>query len=289
MRRIIILVIVFLFVFPTGLGKVSPSNSYNHNLDVYFLNIGQGDATLVVLPNQKVILIDGGPIESGKELLRVLHNLKIKKIDLLIATHPDIDHIGGLTTVLRKIKVDRVLDSGKTYNTQTYFNYKKLIKKKDIPLKKAKEGKYIKLDPTVKIQILNDAKEKEENNESSIVLKITYQNADILLTGDADVFVEEQILSKGYHISADILKVGHHGSYTSTSPRFLEQVHPIYAIISSAKNNEYGHPHKRVLERLKEQNVKIYRTAQIGTISVHTDGNRLTIGDSEQIILTDNK
>lgn len=286
MRRIIILVLFFFIFLPSEIGIVS--NSDIPQLKVYFLDVGQGDSTIVILPNKKVVLIDGGANMYGNEVVKVLHKFKIKKIDLLVATHPDIDHIGGLLTVLKKMRVEKVLDSGKNYDTHTYQAYIKLIKKKEIPLKKAKEGNYIKLDEAVIIQILNDAKEKDENNESSIVLKISYKNADILFTGDADVFVEEQMISKKYNLEADVLKVGHHGSYTSTSPKFLENVHPIYGIISYAKNNEYGHPHKRVMERLAEQNVQVFKTANVGMISLQTDGNILSIDDEEAIKLSNN-
>lgn len=287
MRRIILLVLFFLFALPPEIGIVGHEEF--HQLDVHFLDVGQGDATLIILPNQKVILIDGGPTKSGKRIIKTLQRLHIKKIDLVVATHPDIDHIGGLITILKEIKVEKVLDSGKKYNTHTYYAFKNIIEKKNILLKQAKEGKFLHMDPTVKIQILNDAKKKEDNNESSVVLKVSYKKADILLTGDADVFVEEQMLSKGYDISAEVLKVGHHGSYTSTSPRFLENVHPNYAIISYANRNEYGHPHKRVLERLKEQRVMVFRTAQSGMISIHTNGEYLSVLDNKPILLTNNK
>lgn len=289
MRRILLLILFFLLIFPTEVGVVSNADVEKHQLQVQFLDVGQGDATLVILPNQKIILIDGGPILSREKLIKFLRKKHIHKINLLVATHPDIDHIGGLITVLKEIKVEKVLDSGKSYDTNTYQAYMRIIKKKKIPIKKAKEGKFIKLDPTVDIQILNDAKEKKENNESSIVLKITYKNADILLTGDADVLVEEQMIAKKYQLDADVLKVGHHGSYTSTSPKFLEAVHPIYAIISFAKNNEYHHPHKSVLERLNEQHVQVYKTANNGTISLKTDGNFLSVNENEPIILTNNE
>lgn len=286
MKRILILILFFFVTLPSEIGVVSDDNQ---QLEVHFLDVGQGDSTLVILPNKKVILIDGGPIESGDNVMEVLQQLHIKKIDLLVATHPDIDHIGGLLTVLKKVKVKNVLDSGRNYDTHTYQSYINIIKKKDIPLKKAKEGKFVHLDSSVNIQILNDAKEKDENNESSIVLKISYKKADVLLTGDADVFVEEQMIAKKYNLGADILKVGHHGSYTSTSPRFLEIVRPKYAIISYAKSNEYGHPHKRVLERLKVQQVKVLRTADVGMISIHTDGEYLTVGNGEKVLLSNDE
>ncbi|GAA3322526.1 hypothetical protein GCM10020331_042750 [Ectobacillus funiculus] len=182
------------------------------------MQVGQGDATLLVLPNQKTVLIDGGPHEAGEVIMNKLIEKKgIKRLDLVVSTHPDMDHIGGLIPIIQQVPVAMVLDSGKPYGTLTYHMYVRSVKKKRrIPFIPAEEGKFLQMDPDVSIQVLNTGKkEKLQNNESSIVLKIRYKKADFLLMADADVRTEKKIIQT-YPVHADVLKIGHHGSYTST-------------------------------------------------------------------------
>ncbi|MBO9129836.1 ComEC/Rec2 family competence protein [Bacillus sp. 165] len=249
---------------------------YYPKLSISFFNVGQGDCTLIVLPNGKTILIDGGPHEAGELVVRKLEEKKIGGIDLVISTHPDIDHIGGLITVLQQVPVRMVLDSGKRYNSYTYLEYIRTIRKRHIPFIFAKEGQYLPIDPNVVIQVLNNGKAKEQNNESSIVLKLRYKHADFLLMGDADTATEEMII-KRYDTHADVLKVGHHGSYTSTSKAFLHAVNPQFAVISYDKHNPYGHPHQVVRKRLKKHGIRVFSTAKHGDVEFVTDGKNLEI------------
>ncbi len=249
---------------------------YSPKLSVTFLNVGQGDCTLIVLPNGKTILIDGGPHEAGEAVVRKLEEKRIGGIDLVVSTHPDIDHIGGLITVLQQVPIRMVLDSGKRYNSYTYLEYIRTIRKRNIPFIFAKEGQYLPIDPTVAIQVLNNGKAKEQNNEASIVLKMRYKHADFLLMGDADTATEELIIKK-YDVHADVLKVGHHGSYTSTSKSFLHSVHPQFAVISYQKHNPYGHPHQVVRKRLRKYGIRIFSTAKHGDVEFVTDGKTIEI------------
>nr|WP_279663383.1 ComEC/Rec2 family competence protein [Ectobacillus ponti] len=247
----------------------------DHKLKLSFLKVGQGDAAILILPNGKTVLIDGGPPEAGEVILHKLIEAGIQKLDLVVSTHPDVDHIGGLITVIQQVPVMAVLDSGKPYYSLTYKLYRRSIRKRRLPFEYAKEGVYLPLDPDVSIQVMNNGKKKLENNESSIVLKIRYQRADFLLTGDADVKTEREMIEK-YDMHADVLKVGHHGSYTSTSRAFLRQVNPLFAVISYERGNPYGHPHRSVLRRLKRFGIQMYRTAD-GDVEFETDGRSISV------------
>ncbi|CAM4038644.1 competence protein ComE [Bacillus manliponensis] len=252
-----------------------PRHTYTEKLKVSFLRVGQGDSTVITLPNGKVILIDGGQYEAGEVIIHKLIERDIKRIDVVIGTHPDMDHIGGLIPIIEQMPVALILDSGKTYNSFTYHTYRNSIKKRGIPFVRVTEGQYIPLDPHVAIQVLNNGKAKDENNESSIVLKIRYGKADFLFMGDADTYTEEEVM-KQYDIHADVLKVGHHGSYTSTSEQFLKMASPQFAVISYGQKNPYGHPHLSVTKRIKRHGITIYTTAK-KDIEFETDGEHLSI------------
>ncbi|MEY8347598.1 MBL fold metallo-hydrolase [Bacillus cereus] len=244
-------------------------------MKVSFFKVGQGDATLIILPNGQTMLIDGGPYEAGEVIIQKLVEKGINHLDVVVGTHPDMDHIGGLIPIIEQMPVSLVLDSGKTYSSFTYHTYRNNVKKRGIPFVRVKQGQYIPLDPQVSIQVLNNGKSKDENNESSIILKVRYNKADFLLMGDADIQTEKKII-KQYDVHADVLKVGHHGSYTSTSEELLEKANPQFAILSYDKKNPYGHPHQSVVKRLKRHGVMIYTTDK-QTVEIETDGEHLVM------------
>ncbi|PFK46863.1 competence protein ComE [Bacillus cereus] len=244
-------------------------------MKVSFFKVGQGDATLIILPNGQTMLIDGGPYEAGEVIIQKLVEKGINHLDVVVGTHPDMDHIGGLIPIIEQMPVSLVLDSGKTYSSFTYHTYRNNVKKRGIPFVRVKQGQYIPLDPQVSIQVLNNGKSKDENNESSIILKVRYNKADFLLMGDADIQTEKKII-KQYDVHADVLKVGHHGSYTSTSEQLLEKANPQFAILSYDKKNPYGHPHQSVVKRLKRHGVMIYTTDK-QTVEIETDGEHLVM------------
>ncbi|HDR6267997.1 MBL fold metallo-hydrolase [Bacillus thuringiensis] len=259
----------------------SPLHMHRQHLSkmkVSFLKVGQGDATLIVMPNGQTMLIDGGPYEAGEVIIQKLIEKGINHLDVIVSTHPDMDHIGGLIPIVEQMPVSLILDSGKTYSSLTYHTYRNNIKKRGIPFVSVKEGQYIPLDPHVSIQVLNNGKSKDENNESSIVLKVRYGKADFLLMGDADVRTEHEIL-KQFDVHADVLKVGHHGSYTSTSETFIKKVEPQFAILSYGSSNPYGHPHQSVVKRLKRHGIMVYRTNK-RTVEIETDGEHVMLESS---------
>ncbi|PDZ10129.1 competence protein ComE [Bacillus pseudomycoides] len=286
--RIILLLVSVLICFSlnstsvkrymTSVHTVSSFSKQRPNLGrmkVSFFKVGQGDATLIILPNGQTMLIDGGPYEAGEVIIQKLIEKGINHLDVVVGTHPDMDHIGGLIPIIEQMPVSLVLDSGKTYSSFTYHTYRNDIKKRGIPFVRVKQGQHIPLDPQVSIQVLNNGKSKDENNESSIVLKVRYGKADFLLMGDADIQTEKKII-KQYDVHADVLKVGHHGSYTSTSEQFLEEANPQFAILSYDKKNPYGHPHQSVVNRLKRYGVMTYTTDK-RTVEIETDGDHIAI------------
>jgi beta-lactamase superfamily II metal-dependent hydrolase len=240
-------------------------------MQVHFIDVGQGDSMLIQTPSNKNILIDAGPPKSGKKVVNYLKKHHINKIDLLIATHPDIDHIGGLPTVMKSVNVDQILDSGKMHSTKTYARYLYQIRAQAIPFKIAKQNHKIKIDPLLDIRILNSSGTSKNNNQSSIALKITYGNIDFLLMSDVERAQEKELLDK-FDLNAEIIKVAHHGSNTSTSAEFLKRVKPEVAMLTYSKTNDFGHPVNRVIENLYRMDALIYSTAAFGDVVITTDG-----------------
>ena len=259
----------------------------NKGLTVTFLNVGQGDSILIQTPGKKNILIDGGTyprqwstFDAGKMV--VVPELKkrhIKKLDLVIATHPDLDHIGGLIAVLKKYPVGLFLDSGTIATTQTYEDLLKIIEKKKIKYKIAKPGK-LEIDPEIELEVLSpiDPSFINNPNENSSVIRLSYGKISFLLTGDIGNIAEACYVEKyGNNLNSNILKLAHHGSNSSSSQHFLDHVQPEIAIISCGRNNPFGHPAKDILQRIENINIPIYRTDKSGAISINTDGETYTI------------
>lgn len=259
-------VILMIFTWPaqTESAPLLPMN-------VHFIDVGQGDSILIQTPGNKTILVDGGPQEAGKKVTSYLQDLEIDTIDLVIATHPDFDHIGGLIPIMKNFKVKQIIDNGKFHLTKTYAQYMNEIRKQDIPKKVAKEGQKIKLDSKLKIEVLNAYESQKNNNQSAIVLKISYKDIDFLLMSDVEMEQEKKLIKKS-NIQSEIIKVAHHGSDTSTSLPFLKHVSPKVAILTYSPDNDYGHPVERVIENLDRMDVNIYSTAIFGDVIITTNG-----------------
>lgn len=264
---IILLIAMLLLTVP----KTSIYGEEQAEMKVHFIDVGQGDSILIQTPSNKNVLIDGGPPEAGKKVVAYLNKLEIKKLDLLIATHPDIDHIGGLPHVMKSIKIDQIIDSGKFYTTKTYAKYINQIHQQEIPITIAKQNEQINVDPLLHIKVLNTYERRKSNNQSSIVLKISFNQISFLLLGDVERAQEKELLEK-YNIEADFVKIAHHGSRTSSSLPFLQAVNPTVALITYSKKNDYGHPVNRVIKNLDKLNTMIYSTAVFGDIMISTDG-----------------
>ncbi len=242
-------------------------------LSACFFDVGQGDSTLFIYEG-KTILIDAGEVDMGDRVVSDLRSRNVTRIDLLVATHPHSDHIGGMQKVLAAFPVGKVLDTGLPHPSPIYEHFLETIEQEHIPYQVAQQGQTVNVDPALRVLVLSPPEERsgEDLNTDSIVLRISYGTVDFLMTGDLDNAGEDALLRTGYPLDAEILKVGHHGSSSSTSPAFLDRVHPETAIISVGKDNPYGHPHRETMDLLERSGVTVYRMDLNGTILVRTDG-----------------
>jgi competence protein ComEC len=256
----------------------SPALNQTKDLKVHFIDVGQGDSTLIQLPDGTNILIDGGNRGDADVIKKYLQNQNVKMIHYLIATHPHEDHIGSLPAIVRSFEIGSIYMPKITANTKIFEDLLISIKDKGYKIDTAAAGvKIIDTQDTRLTVIAPNASEYDETNNYSAVVKLTYLNTSFLFTGDAEDVSEREILKNNFDIKADVIKVGHHGGRTSSTREFLEKVAPKVAIISLGKDNDYGHPHKETLERLSSLNIEAYRTDEQGTIVLSSDGTTLSI------------
>ncbi|WP_339316845.1 MBL fold metallo-hydrolase [Paenibacillus sp. FSL R10-2734] len=244
-------------------------------LQVYFFDVGQGDSTLIRTPNNQYVLIDGGDNTQGKNVVKYLNALGVKTLDAMVATHPDADHIGGLDDVLKAVDVKSVYAPKVSHTTDTYKDFLTAVKNEGRTIKSVTKGGTIPLSGIEANFLAPINTYGDDLNNWSAVLKITYKNNSFLFTGDAELKSENDMLADGLALKADVLKVGHHGSNSSTSKAFLNAVKPQYSLISVGKNN-YGHPDSGILTRLKNADTSILRTDQKGTITAISDGSKIS-------------
>lgn len=255
-------------------------NNSNY-LKVVFLDVGQGDAIYIEAPNGKQIIIDGGPDATLLSSLSKVMPFADRSIDMIIATHPDMDHIGGFPLLLDNYKVKSIIENGNISTSQISSSLEEKIIKKKINKIIAQRGMHIILDDkkNIYLDILFPDRDVSgfESNDASIVCKLVYGENSFLFTGDADLYTENLIEwnENEETLYSDVLKLGHHGSRTSSSILWLEKVAPEIAIISAGKNNKYGHPHKELLERLLNLNIPYLNTADVGNIIFKSDGVKL--------------
>jgi competence protein ComEC len=245
-------------------------HSQKQELTVNFLDVGQGDAILIS-EGSKQILIDGGP--NGQILLEKLGKyipFWDRNIEVVIATHPDQDHIDGLIDAMKTYNIGEIIDNSEETDSQVYKKYKEIIQEKNIPRMKGQRGMNIKISEDAKLEILNPGENldnnKKDTNADSIVAKLTYGENSFLFTGDLPSEKELTLISAGLDLNSRVLKVAHHGSKYSTSLEFLDKVAPKDAVISAGKNNRYGHPAWETLDRLNEKKTRILRTDEAGDI-----------------------
>lgn len=246
--------------------------SQSQKLKIIFLDVGQGDAILISQKNNQM-LIDGGP--DGKIIMEKLGKYLPfwdRKIEVLITTHPDQDHIAGLVSVMENYNIGEIIDNGVSSDSQVYARFKEIIQEKNINEMEGISRMKIKMGDEAEMEILypdgtqEKSNPKDTNNES-LIAKLIYSENSFLFTGDMEFDEENKLFSANSDLNAQVLKIAHHGSKYATSSDFLEKVSPEEAIISVGKNNRYGHPTLEVLERLKEKNIKILRTDEGGDIN----------------------
>ncbi|MDV5114683.1 ComEC/Rec2 family competence protein [Clostridium perfringens] len=245
-------------------------------LMISYMDVGQGDAAYIKV-NGNDILIDAGPRSNSKELLEQLKAKNIDDFELVIATHPHEDHIGGMVDVFKEYEVKAFYSPKITHTTKTYENLVKAVKDEGLKTKELKGGMVIDLGEGAKFEVFTPQKsEYEELNDYSPIMKLSFGDTSYLFTGDAEKLAEEEALAKYKNsLDSDVIKFGHHGSSSSSSNAFIEAVSPKYGIISCAKDNKYGHPHSETLDIIKKYNIKTFRTDTDGEIILTSDGKSI--------------
>ena len=255
------------------------STEINGVIEIDYFDVGQGDSALIQVKG-KSMLIDAGTNDTEDKLVQMIKDEGIKKLDYVIGTHPHEDHIGGLDKVIDNFEVGEIIMPEVKNTTKTFESVLKSAAKKEKKIKKAKPGIEIDLGEGTNVEVFSPGKDKyKELNNYSPIMKITYGENSFLFTGDAEKEVEKEVINNGYNLKAEVLKVGHHGSTTSTTEEFLDLVNPEIAVISVGKENTYGHPEKKILDRLKNKNIKILRTDEIGSIEIISDGKSISINN----------
>lgn len=266
---------LFLLIWRPGCGVAS------HGLRVTFLDVGQGDAIVIESPSGKVMVVDagragfdGGDDEGRRVVAPYLRFRGIARIDTLVLTHPDSDHIGGAAGLLHEFTVGRLLDNGAKDDSRLVTGILTAAHEAGVPVEAAQRGQTLDFGDGVTARVLSPtpALLLSDKNDSSIVLRIEYGRTALLLTGDAEEKEEDDMLRSGQPVQADVLKAGHHGSRSSTSPPFLAAVHPHVAILSVGAHNIYGHPAPEIVSRLQAARARIYRTDRQGAITCLSDG-----------------
>lgn len=244
-------------------------------LKVHYLDVGQGDSIFIELPNKKTMLIDASISEASETIIDYIEDLNYSKIDYLIATHPHSDHIGGMKDVVNNFNLGLIYMPKVVTTTKTYESLLQAISDKGMKIKTAKAGLNMIDENDLKVEVLAPNKDSYEDlNNYSIVLKITYKDRSFIFMGDAEKLSEDEITG---NVESDVIKIGHHGSSSSSSAGFLKRVNPSLAVISVGENNDYNHPTETVLKRLQKNNIKVYRTDLNGNIILTTDGEKIKI------------
>ena len=266
--------VVSFSVLPAALGEVEKV------LTVAFLDVGQGDAIFIETPDGVQVLIDGGP-DSGvvRELSKQLPFFD-KTIDVVLATHSDKDHIGGLIDVLERYQVETIIRTENKNDTEVAALFDTFQNTEGAEVYFARAGQQLQIGASTTLLILSPQGDPTdwESNTASIVAQLEYGESTFMLTGDAGVNIEEYLSETyGSLLQSDVLKLGHHGSRTSSGDIFLDTVSPRYAVVSAGAGNSYGHPHKEVVENLDERDIEILQTADLGTIVFKSDGKNIWI------------
>ncbi|MFH1037755.1 MAG: ComEC/Rec2 family competence protein [PVC group bacterium] len=274
-----------MFFSPTGGIVPVPiaGGETGQELKVVFFDVGQGDATLIITPGGKRILIDGGTGEGAfgsedqgkKVILPYLRRAGIERLDTVIATHPDFDHIGGLVSVMnaKNLEIGEVLDAGVPHPSEGYLELLQAVQDRpEIIYRQPRAGDVLEWGEEVKAEVLSPSYLMKDNNDSSVVVKLSYGDVSFLFTGDA-AGSAEQIMNRkfGARLRCTVLKAGHHGSKQSSTQGFLQKVRPSAAVFSCGAENTYGHPNEETIERLRKVGATMYRTDEQGTITITTD------------------
>jgi comEC/rec2 family protein len=279
LKKYVILILLLSSFFYTFFSYVQKNffQVSNHNLRFHFIDVGQGDSSLIITPKGNTILIDAGDEAHAKKVLSYVREQGIEKLDLVIATHPDADHIGGMDKVIKNFDIGVFAMPDVSAKTNQYKQIQRELKAKKMKAIRLYQGDEVQIDDDLDFEILSPVKGKkyDDTNEYSIVAKIVYKDTSFILMGDATMENEVDIINNVPDIDIDVLKLGHHGSSTSSSDYFITKTSPKIAIISCGKNNKYGHPHQEVMRVLKKHGVTPYRTDEMGDIVITSDGKEI--------------
>lgn len=257
------------------IAPVVNSTTVNGNLVIDYIDVGQGDSILI-RQGEAAMIIDGGTSDCRDSLLAFLQSENIDRFEYIIGTHAHEDHIGSLDDVVNAYDFDSILFPKSSTTTKTFENLVLAVQAKNKKFTTPEVGKTYELGDAVFQILAPNGDSYSSLNNYSIVIKLTYGQNTFLFTGDAESISETEMLDKGIDVSADVLKVGHHGSTTSTSKKFLEAVNPKYAVISCGQNNTYKHPTKTTMSKLENAGIPVYRTDESGTIECVSDGTTIT-------------
>ncbi len=274
-----VLFFIFIIIISFSFLTQNNSNNYKNKMIIHYIDVGQGDSILIQV-NNKNLLIDSGPSSNRKDLLSYLEKLNIKKFDYIIATHPHEDHIGNMDTIIKRYNIGNFYSPKVLTSSTTFENMIDALVDKNLKINVLKNGsKEINLGENTKVEVFSptESMSSDNLNDYSPIIKITFFNNSFLFTGDAEISTEDIVLSQNNNLNCDILKVGHHGSSTSTSSNFLSSANPSVAIISVGKNNSYGHPTSETLSLLNSFNIRTLRTDINGTIIAISDGKNINI------------
>ena len=267
--------LLLLSLLLTGCAAVGGQEDLDE-LVIHFIDVDQADGMLLIV-GDTTVMIDGGNTPTSQDVLEYLKRFGVDQIDLMVNTHPHGDHLGGLPTVLNNIPTDKIWCADSTYDTYLYKSFTQLVAQKNFNISHPEPGTVF-AENGLTITVLgpvNSADTYTDLNDTSLVLMVQYGQRKFLFTGDMEAFAEKQLVDAGMSLNADVLKVGHHGSYSSTSQVFLDKVDPEYGVISCGRNNEYGHPHDAPIGRLHRAEVELYRTDLMGSVVLVTDGDTI--------------
>jgi competence protein ComEC len=257
------------------------------DLTVTFLDVGQGDSIVVRTPRGHILVVDTGWVtpddDAGRSVvLPYLRAQGVNRIDALLLTHPDDDHIGGAHTLIERIKIDRLLVSSLPSTAPNYIRVLNAARERGVKVEHLARGQAFGFHGPAFAEVLNppagaQPRSRHSDNDGSLVVRVRFGRTSLLLTGDAEAVAEQDMAYNGLDLHAEVLKLGHHGSKTSSSEVFLDRVHPAVAIVSAGRRNVFGHPHPDIMARLANRGIRVFRTDRDGSIRVKSDGERLRI------------
>lgn len=262
--------------YPDG-GEQTPEPEENDNLQVHFIDVGQADSILIRI-GETAMLVDAGTNDAGPSVVRYLEEQGIDRLAYLIGTHPHEDHIGGLDDIIRNFSIDTVIMPDVSHTTRTYENVLDALLDKNMTVQKPVPGSVYPLGDASFVILSPDSEisaaawEEGNLNNLSVGLKVTYGSTSFVMCGDAEAISEKAMTAGNVELDADVLKLGHHGSSTSSCDEFLRAVDPEYAVISCGQNNSYGHPHRETMEKLQSMGISFFRTDEQGTVIASSDG-----------------